>query len=240
MAGSVWLGCGSALDEQPLWRAMLGRPLTRILYWPFALTSTMLASADGWLRGNLDSLGLDYELRTWTDLDQHVPSELSTQSTDLLFVGGGNTFTLLDHVRRHGFIDAVRDFWSSGGDYYGGSAGAVLACESIAIADGHDANETRLTDLAGLALLADVAVLPHFTDDQTTAAMQWSTTHSVAVLGLPETAGLHYREGTATVIGGDRVTRISQGTVDHVVAGGSFPLPAAEGASPSASRGAVP
>lgn len=224
----MWLGCGSALDERPLWQAMLRRPRTRIVYWPFALTSTMLASADGWLRGNLDPLGVDYELQTWPDLDQHSPSELSTQSTDLLFVGGGNTFILLDHVRRHGFIEPVRDFWHSGGDYYGGSAGAVLACENIAIADGHDPNEPGLTDLAALALLPDVAVLPHFTDDQATAAAQWSTTHGVPVLGLPETTGLHCHDGIANVIGAGRVSRISESAVDHVVAGRSFPLPTAE------------
>ena len=51
------------------------------------------------------------------------------------------------------FADAVRTFVSSGGDYYGGSAGAVLACESIAIAEGHGPNEVGLTDLTGLGLL---------------------------------------------------------------------------------------
>ena len=209
VVGDLYLGCGRAIDESELWRKMLHRPVTRITYWPIALPIPLAREAQAWLRSNLDALGVKYELDVWQDLQQHRPDELSLARTDLLFVGGGNTFQLLDAVQRGRFNDAVRDFVSSGGDYYGGSAGAVLACESVAIADGHDPNDVGLNDLTGLGLLSGVAVLPHFTHDQLDQAHNWSRTNQVTVLALPETIGLYCHESTALVTGTAALVEIS-------------------------------
>lgn len=222
MPGTVYLGCGSAADEARLWRSMLHRPATRIVYWPFALSAVMSATADEWLRSNLDQLEAGYQLDTWQRLDDHRPSELTRDDVDLIFVGGGNTFRLLDHVRKHGFIEPVREFWMAGGDYYGGSAGAVLACEGIEIAAGHDANESGLEELSALGLLAGVALLPHFTEDQLPAARQWAADHGSTVWGLPESVGLQCRDGRAVVIGAGRLSRISGSAVDRVESGDSL------------------
>lgn len=213
VVGDLYLGCGRAADEAELWRRMLHRPVTRITYWPFALPAPLACEAQAWLRGNLDALGLDYELDVWQDLQQHRPEELTTARTDVLFVGGGNTFQLLDAVQRGRFADAVRDFVGLGGDYYGGSAGAVLACESIAIAEGHDPNDVGLSDLTGLRLLSGVAVLPHFTPDQLGQAQDWSRTHQIPVLGLPESSGLHCHHTTAEIVGTGVLVEIGRDAV---------------------------
>lgn len=214
--GSIYLGCGSADDETPLWQSMLHRSTTRIVYWPFALPGDVCATADDWLRGNLDRLGVGYRLDTWQSLDDHRTSDLNRDDVDLIFVGGGNTFRLLDHIRQRGFVAAVQGFWLAGGDYYGGSAGAVLACETIEIAVGHDPNEPGLEDLTALGLLAGASVLPHFTEDQLPAASQWAADHDAVVWGLPESAGLQCRDGRATVIGVGQLSRISGDSVQRV------------------------
>ena len=204
--------------------------MTRIVYWPFALPAAMCTTADEWLRSNLDQLDVDYRLDTWQRLDDHRPSELTRDRVDLIFVGGGNTFRLLDQVKRNGFTEPVREFWMAGGDYYGGSAGAVLACEGIEIAEGHDSNEPGLKELSALGLLAGVSVLPHFSEDQLPAARQWAEDHGSTVWGLPESVGLQCRDGRALVIGAGRLSRISGSAVDHVESGdtidfraGTFP-----------------
>jgi len=182
----------------------------------------MCASADEWLRDNLDLLGVNYRLDTWQALGDHEPAELDSARVDLLFVGGGNTFRLLDQVKRYGFIDPIRRFWADGGDYYGGSAGAVLACEGIEIADGHDPNEPGLLDFTALGLLSGAAVLPHFTEDQLDGASRWATTRHATVLGLPESAGLRCRAGKATVIGSGQVTRLTHHRIERFGPGSSL------------------
>ncbi|MBO0813246.1 MAG: Type 1 glutamine amidotransferase-like domain-containing protein [Microlunatus sp.] len=189
------------------------------MYWPFALPAEMARSADSWLRGSLDALGISYRLDTWQHLADHGPPDLDPESVDLLFVGGGNTFGLLDQVRRHGFIEPVRRFWRAGGDYYGGSAGAVLACESIEIAAGLDPNEPGLKDLAALGLLSGAAVLPHFTDEQLAEAGRWAAQHSTVVLGLPDSIGLRCGAGRATVVGAGHLSRVSPETVERFAPG---------------------
>ncbi len=224
MPGNIYFGCGSAASEASLWRSMLRRKTTRIVYWPFALPPQMRFSADDWLRGNLEVLGVGYELDTWHSLDDRDPFGLSPEKVDLLFVGGGNTFRLLDMVRRDGFIEPVRQFWRAGGDYYGGSAGAVLACDSIGIADGHDANEPGLEDLTGFGLISGVAILPHFTEEQLADARQWAVDNQSVVVGLPESVGLRCAEGTATVVGDGHISRITMDAVESIEVGESFDI----------------
>lgn len=224
MPGTLYLGCGSAADEAPLWLSIFHRPITRMVYWPFALPAEMCASADQWLRSNLDLLELGYQLDTWEDLGDHHPGELEPERVDLLFVGGGNTFRLLDQVRRYGFVEQVRRFWLDGGDYYGGSAGAVLACDSIEIADGHDPNEPGLEDFMALGLISGVAVLPHFTDDQLDGARRWAASRHTVVLGLPESTGLRCSGDKITVIGGGQLTRVSEHVVERFASGTTLTL----------------
>lgn len=120
----------------------------------------MLEGADSWLRGNLAERWPAVQVSTWTKLDGHEPEELD--QFDMLFVGGGNTFDLLEHVLIGGFMDPVPRFVAAGGSYYGGSAGAILAGDSIGIAEAHDQNETRLENFEGLRLTLGSTVLPHY------------------------------------------------------------------------------
>ena len=213
MPGSLYLGCGNAADEASLWKIMLQRPMTRIVYWPFALPPQSLDSAEDWLRSSLSDLGVGYSLDTWQRLQDHSASELTNESVDLHFVGGGNTFRLLDIVRRSGFVEPVRCFHRCGGDYYGGSAGAVLACDSIEIADGHNPNEPGLHDLSALGLLSGATILPHFTDGQLPDAIDWARARRAVVLGLPESLGLYCSDGRLRITGRGHLSRITSDAV---------------------------
>ena len=199
VSGSIYLaGGGSAEDEALLWSRMLAsRP--RILYWPFALAGAILDTADGWLRSRLADHLVDPAVSTWTSLEEHTPDELS--SFDLLWVGGGNTFRLLDHVPRHGFIRPVRECVGDGLDFYGGSAGAILACKTIAIAEGHDANDDAVSDLTALGLVVGVTILPHYTSEQEPSATSWARLHDQTIIGLPSRTGLAVLGSRAEIIG---------------------------------------
>jgi len=211
VVGTIYLGGGGgALDEAAVWRRML-KGKSRLVYWPFALEPERALAATEWLTRSLRNLDLHIQVETWTDLATRNPEQL--ESAELLFVGGGNTFRLLHHVRQHGFLDAVREFVESGGTYYGGSAGALLACANVEIALGLDQNEVDLTDLSALGLLKSFDVLPHFTPTQLADTRDWSSQHGRVVLGIPERSGLALGEGTAEVLGTEPVSEVSEDEV---------------------------
>lgn len=199
MLGTIYLGGGGSPDDElPVWTDML-QGARRLLYWPFALSGDMLEGADAWLRGNLTREWPSVRLSTWTTLSGHAPGELA--DFDMLFVGGGNTFDLLEHVMQHGFADPVRRFVSSGGTFYGGSAGAILASNNIGIAEAYDENGNGLTNLDGLGLIPEATVLPHYGPDEEATGRLWSRKQGITVLGIPERSGIRISGGQARVLG---------------------------------------
>ncbi len=82
---------------------------------------------------------------------------------DVIFVGGGNTFYLLEKAIESGALEMIRKLVNSGILYAGSSAGSVFAGPSIApvafIDDPKDAPNLKTTDSLGLV---DFVVLPHY------------------------------------------------------------------------------
>ena len=217
MPGTIYLGGGgSPEDEHLLWSEMF-RGTPRVLYWPFALSGDMLLGAESWLRENLAAGWPDVTLTTWTELGGRRAAELST--FDLLFVGGGNTFDLLKHVREHQFAAPVQLFIADGGSFYGGSAGAILASGSIDSAIGYDQNDAGLTDFTGLGLVPGVVILPHYTQKEQETALKLHRAHNQPVLGIPETSGLRVTDQDARVVGRDPVRVIEGAGIRHVAPG---------------------
>ncbi len=71
---------------------------------------------------------------------------------DMVWLSGGNTFYLLDQVRKTGFDTWLKENIDSK-VYVGGSASTILVTPTIKIADGVDENGVGLEDLTGLSLV---------------------------------------------------------------------------------------
>jgi dipeptidase E len=59
-----------------------------------------------------------------------VPAR-AVSAADGIFIGGGNTFRLLDRLISHHLIEPVRELVADGGPYLGTSAGSNVACPTI-------------------------------------------------------------------------------------------------------------
>jgi dipeptidase E len=59
-----------------------------------------------------------------------LPAE-AVSAADGIFIGGGNTFRLLDRLITHELIGPIRELVADGGPYLGTSAGANVACPTI-------------------------------------------------------------------------------------------------------------
>jgi dipeptidase E len=85
---------------------------------------------------------------------------------DLVYVCGGNTFNILNEMRRTGADAVVSAEARRGALYVGVSAGSIIAGPDIAIAgwgSAGDSNDTGMTDTRGLGLV-DILTYPHFED----------------------------------------------------------------------------
>ncbi|MCL4354375.1 peptidase E, partial [Patescibacteria group bacterium] len=84
---------------------------------------------------------------------------------DVIYVCGGNTFYLLDWVRKSSFDKVIEELLDKGKVYVGSSAGSLIAGPSIEISGWKnlDKNIINLKDLTGLNLVP-FGVFPHYED----------------------------------------------------------------------------
>jgi dipeptidase E len=204
--GHLYLaGGGTPRQEENVWRAAFAG-VRRVLYWPFALPDDRIPGAPDWFRAGLAELGIEVEVDPWSTLAGHDPAELA--AADLVFVGGGTTSKLARHLREHGFDTALRDHLAAGGRYYGGSAGALLPCASIALAAPIDDDTDAALEPAGLGLVAHATVLPHANQFPLADQRRWSAELGERLLSIPEAGGVHLTRSACTVLGPDPVTAV--------------------------------
>lgn len=106
----------------------------------------------------LDYRGIDYRL---VDPSEHLNWREILDTVELVIIGGGNTFYLLNEMRKTGF-----DLWllenKNTKVYMGTSAGSIVMSPDISIAaiDNGDENTPGITDMTGLSFI-DFDVSPH-------------------------------------------------------------------------------
>jgi len=124
------LGSGGLSSEprRAFWRGalsdFLGPAVTRLLFVPYAL-----ADHDGYL-ARVTALEL-HGGRELVGLQRAGDPRQAIEQAQALFVGGGNSFRLLDRVQRLGLLGLIRERVRGGLPYVGISAGTNLACPTI-------------------------------------------------------------------------------------------------------------
>ncbi len=80
---------------------------------------------------------------------------------DIIYVSGGNTFYLLNELRKSRVWQAIKNAVKAGKIYIGESAGAVVAAPDTRYATPIDENSVNVSDFTGLNLV-DFFIVPHF------------------------------------------------------------------------------
>lgn len=99
-------------------------PDSRVLFVPYAL-----ADHDGYLE-RLSGRGLDAGLRL-DGIHRHPDPVRAVEQAEGIYVGGGNTFRLLDALYRRDLLEVIRERVRAGLPYLGVSAGTNVACPTI-------------------------------------------------------------------------------------------------------------
>ena len=92
----------------------------------------------------------------------HSKSVQVIKNCTCLCTSGGNTFYLLQELKRNGLLDLIKQRVRNGMLYIGESAGAIIACPDISYNQIMDDKTiaTELTNYSGMGLV-DYYVLPH-------------------------------------------------------------------------------
>ncbi|MDR1113835.1 MAG: Type 1 glutamine amidotransferase-like domain-containing protein [Candidatus Margulisbacteria bacterium] len=104
------------------------------------------------------------ELEISTASRQEIAGKIAC--ADYVFVGAGNTFFLLQELKRTGADKLIRQHINKGKPYIGSSAGAMIVSKNIEYVkymDSSAAAKDLHDDFAALAIV-DFCVVPHFTN----------------------------------------------------------------------------
>lgn len=183
-------------------------PGRRLLFVPYAL-----ADHDTYLQMIKErGLHAGYEL---DGIHQHQDPRQAVEKAEVIFVGGGNTFRLLDALYRMNLLDILRARARQGVPYLGISAGSNVACPTIKTTN--DMPIVQPPSFAALGLVP-FQVNPHFVDGplflrvgdgyqehfgETRAERlrEFHEMNAVPVLGLWEGGILWVENGQITLLG---------------------------------------
>ncbi|MDP2874438.1 MAG: Type 1 glutamine amidotransferase-like domain-containing protein [bacterium] len=129
---------------------------------------------------------------------------------DVIYVCGGNTFSILDQIRRHGLDSLIVNLVKNGSFYVGVSAGSILAGPDIAIAGWDktwDKNLVGLKDTTGFNLV-DFAVAPHFTEKERDILKRKSKDINYRVIPITDAQAVLVRDNGYQIIGDDSKAKL--------------------------------
>ncbi|MBP3704767.1 MAG: Type 1 glutamine amidotransferase-like domain-containing protein [Clostridia bacterium] len=132
-----------------------------LLYIPLAMEPARYDGCYEWISGELREVDVP-RIEMVRSAEELAGKTLSDYCA--LFIGGGNTFKLLDDLKRSGAFQKIRAYLENGGVAFGGSAGAIIFGEDLESCRLDDRNNVCLTDTVGFDVLNGVSLLCHYTN----------------------------------------------------------------------------
>jgi dipeptidase E len=134
---------------------------------------------------DLRKLGIE-----WIDMVDFADADVDWQARldecDVLYLTGGNTFYLLDQIRKQGFDEYLKEALESK-VYVGSSASSITMTPSIDVAaiPPGDPNLTGLTDLTGLAY-TNFEIEPHCDENRFDKVRAYAEEHGKHIYAIDD------------------------------------------------------
>jgi dipeptidase E len=189
--------------------------LRRLAFVPFALFDREGYTAKAAARFQKEGV-------TVTGVTPDLDGREVLERAEAVFVGGGNTFRLLDTLQKTALLHALRDRIEAGMPYLGASAGTNIAAPTI-----RTTNDMPIVQPASFDALGVVPfqINPHFLDADPSSRHMGETRedrlreyleeNETPVLGLREGAWVRV-DGTSTSVGGANGARLFRRGADPV------------------------
>lgn len=174
-----------------------------ILYIPIAKKTRPFEECYSWIEGIFKNLGFKNEIIMWINLEGKKIEDIERFGG--ICIGGGNTFSLLDDLRKSGFDKMLAKAASKDIVLYGISAGAVVLGKdsSIALEIG-DKDIVGLKDYSSLNLLEESDVWPHYSKENE-EKLKINLLKFKKIISIEEGAGFLIEDKKETIIGNAKV-----------------------------------
>lgn len=173
----------------------------KLLYVPVAACGNY-ENCFSWFKDFYGRLGVK-NIELFTRLDQPLPSDISEYTG--MYIAGGNTFFLLDEVRKAGFGKIIAEFLSRGLGVFGTSAGAILLGNDIVPCMHLDPNDIGMTDFTGLNLVGGRSVWCHYNPQNDELIRAYLKKHNCEAVAIPDNCGVYFDGKTLKPMGPDPV-----------------------------------
>ncbi len=182
---------------------MVGKPAAdiKVAFIPTAANIEDGNKVDWFFRQYEDLLGIGLG---WVDMidfaDADVDWEARLNECDVLYLTGGNTFYLLDQIRKQGF-DKYLERVLKTKVYVGGSASSITMTPTIEVATipPGDPNLSGITNLTGLNYV-DFEIEPHCDEARFATVAAYATEHGKPVYAIDDQTAIQIIDGKVDVI----------------------------------------
>ena len=169
-----------------------------ILYVPLAMEEEKYDGCYNWFKGEIGYFGVtNFEMvKSSEELSKKDLSKYNS-----IFIGGGNTYKLLQDLQKNSNMGKIRNYLKNDGIIYGGSAGAIIFGKDI---DGCRLVDSKLEgDTKGFNYLNEYSLLCHFSKSCLKLNEEYLKEYSKnnKLLFLPEEDVLLVTEKTIKIIG---------------------------------------
>ena len=188
------------------------RGVGEVLFVPYALQDL-----DGYAqvaRERFERMG--FRLRS---IHSEKDARAAVEQAEGIFIGGGNTFRLLDWLYRQNLLETIRRRAEAGMPYMGSSAGSVVACPTIRTTNDMPIVQPPSFDALGLVgfqinghYLDPDPNSTHMGETRETRLREFLEENDAVVVGIREGAFLRVRDGEVLLKGtvGARIFRRGQ------------------------------
>lgn len=214
----MFAGGGDEKDSRPLDEIFAGwLNGGRLLYLPTALVHPSNKQAGfRWIQQAYEPFGVK-EIEAWMELPGKTARELD--AFDGVYIGGGNTFYLLQQLRMHKLDRALETYIEKGRPVYGGSAGAIVLGYDIISCAHIDENVIGLTDFSGMDQALGYTIWCHYLPNDSDRIQRYVARSGAPSFGLSERAGM-FRIGDGLFAAGyDPVMHFTLGGIEEIEPG---------------------
>ena len=153
----------------------------------------------------------------WTNLAEHRAGDL--EAFDAVYIGGGNTYSLLAQLVESGFDRSLKAYLAEGRAIYGGSAGAAVLGKDIQTVGRIDSNAIGLGNTSGLNLAEDHDIWVHYQAKDDRRIKAYVREHQHPVLAISERAGIVIESAKIRAAGFEAAYRFDGRTKSEVEGG---------------------